>query len=132
MGGGDAQTLPDPRRVALIVVILLACGAWTLVRTAGFSGYIDHDFAWRWTKTPEQRLLAQANDEPPARPAPAAPVATAEKPVAAPAAETPAAVAPAAVTVTAPAEWPGFRGPLRDGVVRGMQDRNGLDEVAAR
>jgi outer membrane protein assembly factor BamB len=103
-----------PRRVALIVTILLASGAWTLVRTGGFSGYIDHEFAWRWTKTPEQRLLAQANDEPPALPAPAAPAASVEKPAAAPAVDAPS-------TVTPPAEWPGFRGPLRDGSVRGVR-----------
>jgi outer membrane protein assembly factor BamB len=108
-----------PRRVALIVAILLACGVWTLVRTGGFSGYIDHDFAWRWTKTPEQRLLTQAADEPPAPPAPAAAAASAEKPVAAPAAGAPTAVAPAPATLTTPGEWPGFRGALRDGVVRG-------------
>jgi outer membrane protein assembly factor BamB len=109
-----------PRRAALIAVILIACGAWTLVRTAGFSGYIDHDFAWRWTSTPEQRLLAQANDDPPAPP-PAAPAPAADKPIAAPAVDLPPAVAPVPAAVTTTAEWPGFRGPLRDGVVRGTR-----------
>jgi outer membrane protein assembly factor BamB len=125
-----ARGLSDtPRRAALIAVILIACGGWTLVRTAGFSGYIDHDFAWRWTSTPEQRLLAQANDEPPApppaAPAPAAgtPIAApaADTPIAAPAADLPPAVAPVPAAVTTTAEWPGFRGPLRDGVVRGTR-----------
>jgi outer membrane protein assembly factor BamB len=125
-----ARGLSDtPRRAALIAVILIACGGWTLVRTAGFSGYIDHDFAWRWTSTPEQRLLAQANDEPPA-PTPAAPAPAAGTPIAAPAAGTPIAapaadlppaVAPVPAAVTTTAEWPGFRGPLRDGVVRGTR-----------
>jgi outer membrane protein assembly factor BamB len=116
-----ARGLSDtPRRAALIAVILIACGGWTLVRTAGFSGYIDHDFAWRWTSTPEQRLLAQANDEPPAPP-PAAPAPAADTPIAAPAADLPPAVAPVPAAVTTTAEWPGFRGPLRDGVVRGTR-----------
>ena len=111
-----------PRRTVLAAVILAACGSWTLVRTEGFSGYIDHDFAWRWTKTPEERLLAQATDEPPAaQPAPVTTVATANKPAAAPAVDAPAAVAPTPAAVTPPAEWPGFRGPLRDGIVRGVR-----------
>jgi outer membrane protein assembly factor BamB len=115
-----ARGLSDtPRRAALIAVILIACGGWTLVRTAGFSGYIDHDFAWRWTSTPEQRLLAQANDEPPAPPP--APAPAAGTPIAAPAADLPPAVAPVPAAVTTTAEWPGFRGPLRDGVVRGTR-----------
>ena len=49
-----------PRRASMAAAILLACGVWTLVRTGG-----DHrrrtwlDFHWRWTQTPEERLLAR-------------------------------------------------------------------------
>jgi len=46
----------------MVVTILLACGVWTLVRTGGFTGDFDHDFAWRWSKTPEEQLLAQTGD----------------------------------------------------------------------
>jgi hypothetical protein len=53
-----------PRRLVLATAIVIACASFAFVRTGGFSGYIDHDFAWRWSKTPEERLLAQANDEP--------------------------------------------------------------------
>jgi len=52
-----------PRRAALVAAILLACGMWTLVRTNGIIGG-GSDFEWRWTKTAEERLLAQAGDEP--------------------------------------------------------------------
>ena len=51
------------RRVALVAAIVLACAPWTLVRTAGVGG-AGSEFHWRWTPTPEQRLLAQAGDEP--------------------------------------------------------------------
>jgi outer membrane protein assembly factor BamB len=104
-----------PRRAALAVAIAIACGAFALLRTGGFSGYIDHDFAWRWTKTPEERLIARGSDV-------AAAPASAPAPVATPAA--PVGVAPAAAPETAKetarAEWPGFRGPARDGIVRGV------------
>jgi len=122
-----ARRLSDPtRRVALIVVVLLAAGAWTLVRTEGFSGYIDHDFALRWTKTPEERLIAQANDEPPPPPATPSPAAgsgkaTAAPPEAAPVVAAPVVPAPVPAKATTTGEWPGFRGPARDGVVRGVK-----------
>jgi outer membrane protein assembly factor BamB len=51
-----------PRRATMAAAILLACGVWTLVRTNGIIG-AGSDFAWRWTKTAEERLLA-AGDEP--------------------------------------------------------------------
>ena len=129
-----ARKLSDrPRRLALIVIVFLAAGGWTLVRTEGFSGYIDHEFALRWTPTAEERLLASAKDEPVAPPAAASPSATAtgDKPAetagtvtaAIPEVVAPAVPAstPAPEKVTATAEWPGFRGPARDGIVRGVK-----------
>jgi hypothetical protein len=80
------------RRVSLVATIVLACGAFTLVRTGGISGDGAADFHWRWTQTAEERLLAQPEDEP--------------------------AAAPSAPTT---ADWPGFRGALRDGIVRGTR-----------
>ena len=120
-----------PRRFALLAVIVLVASGWTLVRTEGFSGYIDHEFALRWTKTAEERLLAQVKDEPLPQPAPAPssanvagdkPAAAADKVTAAiPEAAAPApSSAPAPEAVATAAEWPGFRGPARDGIVRGV------------
>ena len=61
-----------PRRATMVATILLASGSWTLLRTEGVSSG-GSDFAWRWSKTSEERLLAQANDKPTALlPAPAA------------------------------------------------------------
>jgi outer membrane protein assembly factor BamB len=91
------RRLSDPaRRVSMVAAILLACGVWTLVRTEGItSDVIGSEFHWRWTPTREQRLLAQAAGERAAQPAPGA--------------------------VEGGADWPGFRGPGRDGVVRGVR-----------
>src|SRR5688572_242519 len=110
-----------PRRASLVAAVAIACMALTIVRTDGLTGDADSDFEWRWTPTPEEQLLARA-DEPeirapiqpsaPATPPPSVPPAagTPEQP-AAPTAnvatESPAAIEPPFNR----AEWPGFRGP---------------------
>jgi outer membrane protein assembly factor BamB len=123
-----------PRRLAMAATIVLACGAWTLVRTGGFDSGGKNDFAWRWSTTPEERLLvAQAAEEPPPPPpaaavAPAAAASASPAAVTAPATAAPPAAAPAPQTPPEPesesepaAVWPGFRGPRRDGHVRGVR-----------
>lgn len=104
-----------PRRAALVAAILLACGVFTLIRTGGITGDADSDLHWRWTKSPEERLLAQADEEPTTTSAPAA-VDSAEKKVD-PTGNTP--TSPAATGEATESGWPGFRGARRDGVVRG-------------
>ncbi|MGH9838731.1 MAG: PQQ-binding-like beta-propeller repeat protein [Blastocatellia bacterium] len=121
------------RRASLVAAILLACAPWALLRTAGIMG-AGSEYHWRWTPTPEQRLLAQANDElkplPPSTPPTPEATATPEmakeslaanpddKPTPSPEASPTAKPEPAA---GATAEWPGFRGRNRDGVIRGVQ-----------
>ena len=99
------------RGAVVVGTILLACGVWTLLRTDG----IRRDgaqLAWRWTPTSEDRLLARRADDriaPPPTPAvlPAAPsIARARN-------------KPSAVKTAA--DWPGFRGPGRDSIVRGVR-----------
>lgn len=86
------------RRIAILAAILIGCGALMVVRTEGLTGNAQGDFQWRWSKSPEEILLAQGEE-------PLAP-----------------ATAPAANSTTATeAGWPGFRGAKRDGVVRGVQ-----------
>ena len=85
-----------PRRAAMVATILLACGVWTLVRSDGITGDGAAEFAWRWAETPEERFLAQAGNEPTTLPS-----------------------APAVAETGA--DWPGFRGPGRDGIIRGVR-----------
>src|SRR3989442_35678 len=115
-----------PRRAWMVAAIVLACSALTLVRTGGITGDARSDLHWRWTPDPEQRLLAEAAEEPAARPSAARAATTPEKPLPAPArAEPPAPEKPlpspapiAAKTPEKPptraaaetrAIWPGFR-----------------------
>ena len=117
--------LPDgPRRLTLAAAVLLACGVWALVRTGGFTGSFDNELAWRWTATPEQRLLAQAEET---VPAPQQSVADARQAPQASSTATPAesaAVEASARPAPSRAEsrdWPGFRGRNRDGVVHAVR-----------
>ncbi len=95
-----SRHLPDGlRRTTMVATILLACGMWTLVRTDGMTGDHVSKFAWRWTETPEERLLAQSTDE-----------------------SSALRLAPAAARPARPdPDWPGFRGPNRDGVIPGIR-----------
>ncbi|MGH8432109.1 MAG: PQQ-binding-like beta-propeller repeat protein, partial [Solimonas sp.] len=136
------------RRAAMVVAILIGCGVWTLARTNGIHGGVA-DLEWRWTPTAEERLLAQAADEPAALPPVPAPLTSAPTadnaaaltaPTAAVSSKearatnagdyssaTPDARATPKTTSADPsglgrgAEWPGFRGPNRDSVIRGVQ-----------
>jgi outer membrane protein assembly factor BamB len=52
------------RRVTMVATILLACGVWALVRTGGFTAAsFKNDLHWRWTKTPEERLVAKSGSD---------------------------------------------------------------------
>jgi len=121
-----------PRRASMVVTILLGCGVWTLVRTDGVtSDVIGSDFHWRWTETPEERLLAHAADEPTAPPPAPATEETPKEPLAAEAGDEKAAfpAVPAAMkkepatpaAVETEADWPGFRGPGRNSIIRGVR-----------
>ena len=85
-----------PRRLALVAAILAACGVFMCLRTEGVTGGFKSQFAWRWAKTSEQKLLERAGAEP---------------------ATPPSVVASA----RAASDWPGFRGPNRDAVVTGVR-----------
>jgi outer membrane protein assembly factor BamB len=108
-----SRRLPDgPRFAAMVATIVLACGAWTLVRSDGMTGDGAAQFAWRWTQTPEERFLAQVGDEPMTATRPAK--ATAPRPMSTRGGEIDA-------ELMTQAEWPGFRGPFRNSSVPGVR-----------
>jgi outer membrane protein assembly factor BamB len=84
------------RRVTMIATILIASGFWVLIRTNGMDGEARHDFAWRWAKTHEERLLEKGI------------VQSTKAPL-------------DSVTVIKEAEWPGFQGPDRNGIIHGVR-----------
>jgi outer membrane protein assembly factor BamB len=86
---------PGLRLAAMVVAALLACGVFTVIRTGGVSGDGSSDLHWRWTPTPEERMLALE--------------------------QLPGPTAPPSTESETGADWPGFRGPGRDGVVRGVR-----------
>ena len=122
-----------PRRATMAAIILLASGGLACVRTNGISFAAGSDFAWRWAKTSEERLLAQTAEEPALPAAPAAPAAPATLPPAPAAAKSsgervvaragaqPAALPAAPVVAETGAGWPGFRGAHRDAIVSGVR-----------
>lgn len=108
----------------MTMTILLACGVWTVLRTDGIYGDAKSDLHFRWTKTHEQQLVEQAGPELAALPIPlpappvehqadVVPVTLARLPA------TSAAVSPD--TRMMKVDWPGFRGPGRDGIIPGTR-----------
>ncbi|MEM6797369.1 MAG: PQQ-binding-like beta-propeller repeat protein, partial [Acidobacteriota bacterium] len=91
---------PAARRLVMAALLVLTAGGWTLLRTTGIDGNHAADFQWRWSPTAEAQMLTDGNLEP----AIAAPREAAEDPA-----------------LAAAAQWPGFRGAARDGVVRGLE-----------
>jgi len=84
------------QRITMYATILLASGVWALLRTDGMDGEAHHDLAWRWAKTAEDRLLSHAHDNL-------------------------IAIPPDSASILKEAEWPGFRGPNRNSIIKGVQ-----------
>lgn len=108
------------RQATMVATIVIASGAWLLLRQDGINGDHNATFAWRWSATAEERLLAQTVNEPAAQSA-APEAAPSVAPTTSQPTPSPAASEPPKTIETRAAEWPGFRGPRRDGVVRGVK-----------
>src|SRR5262249_19204929 len=108
------------RRASMVATILLACGVFTLLRTDGITGETGSQFAWRWTKTSEERLLAQGRNQPALTPPPTLADVPRES-TTTNAGAGPATFSSTQLATNKDSEWPGFRGPNRDGVVHGVR-----------
>ncbi len=102
------------RRAVIVLAIAAASGSFALLRTGGVTGGGATDTHFRWTPTAEERLLAHRDEPPPpvAKPASVPKEATVKA--------APTAPPPDPITHT-PAAWPGFRGPNRDNVIKGIR-----------
>ena len=88
--------------VCLIAILALTCGSFELFKMAGLDGEQHADLRWRWGPPTERIWLAGYK--------------TAS--LGQSAVINPSNLGPA---VLRPDDWPGFRGPLRDGTVHGLQ-----------
>jgi outer membrane protein assembly factor BamB len=86
------------RRISMVTTIILASGFWAFLRSEGMDGEARHEFSWRWSMTSEDHLLANINDKPDA-------------------------MQNDSLSLHSEAEWPGFRGANRDGIVHGVRIR---------
>jgi outer membrane protein assembly factor BamB len=89
------------RRAGLLVILLLAWGSFALVRFDGVTGSMKMDLSWRWSQTAEERFLAHR--------------ATRQKSAEA------QALAEEKTPDFNPGDWPAFRGPNRDGQLKGVR-----------
>ena len=131
VGAVVGRTLNDRKRLLVIAVAIVLPGAATLIlRIPGVAGQGVATFAWRWTETPEQRLLERSDEpretvlrEPATTGAPTAGVTSVEKPEP-PVDSTTPPRPPAATPVENAARlirWAGFRGGDRNGTVPGVR-----------
>jgi outer membrane protein assembly factor BamB len=102
------------RRLGLVAVLLLAWVPFTLIRMNGLDGDLHYGLHWRWSRTPEELYLAGR----------AATNGTAG--------DGGAPVTPAGVLALQPGDWPGFRGPDRDGAVHGVRIATDWDSAPPR
>jgi outer membrane protein assembly factor BamB len=95
------RATPVVQRVGLVIAMVLAWGWMPLVRLNGVTGDLQPEYHWRWTPTAEESYLAERSN--------LAGHETGDE-------ET------RSVRLR-PGDWPGFRGPNRDGIARAVKIR---------
>ena len=86
----------NTRRITMALTIMIAAGFWIFLRTDGMTGDVNHNLNWRWAKTSEENTLRQTAGES-------------------------LTGTPGPDLAVSEAEWPGFRGKNRDGIVHGIK-----------
>jgi outer membrane protein assembly factor BamB len=89
---------PRARRLGVMTVLVLTWSSFLLIRFEGLTGDGQTVMHWRWTPDNEDLFRAEREQRK----------------------SRTAVVAPITELIVQPGDWPGFRGPERDGVVRGL------------
>jgi outer membrane protein assembly factor BamB len=84
------------RRITMAATILLSFGIWVFLRTDGMDAETNQVIAWRWAKTDEERILNRIDGKL-------------------------KNISVDSASMARAAEWPGFRGINRDGIIHGTR-----------
>jgi hypothetical protein len=90
------KTFLAHNKLATLAVVAVTWGCCTLIRIDGLDASLTADFRWRWTATEEDKFLAWAHDQ-----------------------QRDSSPQPTNVQLS-PGDWFQFRGPDREGVIRGV------------
>lgn len=113
-----SRVRPRLRLTGLVVLAVAAVSFFCLFRFEGFSGAFVPQYAFRWTPTPEERAARFFNSHTPhLRADGTAPATSSSSPA------QPGDLIPSATLEITADDWPQFRGPTRDGIVRGQTIR---------
>jgi len=105
-----------PAWLALLAGSLASWGYFTLIRIDGIDGNLTAERSWRWEPTSEEQYLQELVTTVSVKPR--GPDAAAETGQAVPAVASGLPIE--LPTVATESDWPEFRGPARDGAVRGV------------
>ncbi len=103
------------RRAGLLAAFVLSCGYYTLLRLDGVSGSMATEFAYRWAPTSEEKFLAEGRAVAARRSSSSDAQSASSEPLS-----------------LAPGDWPGFRGPARDGKLPGVKIVTSWDQRPPR